>query len=133
MAASKWDFLPETLREGLDRRQSGVSLDDGTLQDVVSRAAMPANMLAILFQKLSTDPRVPTDTRRGLEYLLYFIEGKKDGVGKDAQKFVEKNKFEDKDDEGTKSTTPSAEAETCYASKKKSNADKKRKNSYVFY
>ena len=86
MAASKWDFLPETLREGLDRRKSGVSLDDGTLQYVVSRAAMPANMLAILFQKLSTDPRVPTDARRGLEYLLYFIEGKKDGVGKDAQK-----------------------------------------------
>ena len=78
MAASKWDFLPEALREGLDRRKSGVSLDDGTLQDVVSRAAMPANMLAILFQKLSTDPRVPTDARRGLEYLLYFIEGKKD-------------------------------------------------------
>ena len=86
MAASKWDFLPEALREGLDGRNGGVSLDDGTLQDVVSRAAMPANMLAILFQKLSTDPRVPTDARRGLEYLLYFIEGKKDGVGKDAQK-----------------------------------------------
>ena len=86
MATTKWDFLPTELREDLDGRSSSVRLDDGVLQDVVSRAAMPANMLAILFHKLSTDTRVPSDARRGLEYLLYFIDGKKDGVDKNAQK-----------------------------------------------
>ena len=85
MATSKWDFLPEKLRDGLDRRRGG-SLDGEMLRDVVSRAAMPVNMLAILFRKLSTDPKVPADARLGLEYLLYFIEGKKDGGGKDDQK-----------------------------------------------
>ena len=55
------------------------------MEEVGSKAAMPINMLRVLFKKLTTDKNVPSTVKQGSEYFLYFID-QKDGAKMDSQK-----------------------------------------------
>ena len=68
-----WELLPESAKKGIPCPEK---LEDGTVEEVGSKAAMPINMLRILFKKLTTDTKVPTAVRQGLQYFLYFIDRK---------------------------------------------------------